>query len=182
MIQQKIVWNDAMRGGLVLGGVSIVYMICNLLLTEAAGASSAAVSVIASVGSVLLWVFKFLLCLQLFKRFMQRFASSHEEVTNRDTFRYGVVVALLSALVYSAFYLAWVTLIQPDALAESLDLAREAYASIMTADQLESFEEMLPKLPGMTFFLNFIYCFLFGTVLSSIYSRNIPSRNPFSEK
>ena len=40
-------------------------------------------------------------------------------------------------------------------------------------------EEMLPKLPTITFFSQFIYCWLFGTVVAAIFSRNIPSSNPF---
>ena len=45
---------------------------------------------------------------------------------------------------------------------------------------MDMMEEMIPKLPTMTFFLNFFWCWLFGTVLSAIFSRNIPSSNPFA--
>ena len=179
MIEQKIVWNDASRSGLVLGGISIAYMICNMLLAKVSGGP--AVSVLVNVGSLLLWVFKIVLCIRLFKVFMQKFASAHEGVTNRDTFAYGVAVALLSALVYSAVYLAWVSFIQPGALTDSMEMAREAYSGMLTADQLESFDELAPKLPTLTFFANLVYCFLFGLVLSAIFSSNIPSRNPFTE-
>ena len=41
---------------------------------------------------------------------------------------------------------------------------------------------MIPRLPTFSFFVNLFYCWLFGTVLSAILSRNIPSRNPFTDE
>ncbi|MBO4566952.1 MAG: DUF4199 domain-containing protein [Bacteroidales bacterium] len=176
-MDRKIVWNDALRSGLVLGGISIAYMVVNMLLGKLNG--GAAVGVLVNVGGVLLWLFKFYICIRLFKLFMLRFASAHEGVTNADSFRFGFATALLSALLYSAFYLAWVSFVQPDIFNDAIDLARETYSNMLTADQLDSFDELAPKMPGMSFFANLIYCTLFGTVLSAIFSRNIPSRNPF---
>jgi len=178
-MEKKIVWNDALRSGLVLGGISIVYTVINMLMAKLQG--GAAVSVLVNVSGVLLWVLKFYLCIRLFKVFMQKFAANNKDVTNSDTFRFGFATAILSALLYSAFYLAWVTFIQPDTFTEAIDVAREAYSGILPADQLDAFDEMAPKLPSMMFFANLIYCTLFGTVLSAIFSRNIPSSNPFSE-
>ncbi|MBR4808808.1 MAG: DUF4199 domain-containing protein [Bacteroidales bacterium] len=177
-MERKIVWNDALRSGLVLGGVSIAYMVVNMLLSKLHG--GAAVGVLVNVGSLLLWVFKFYICIRLFKLFMLRFAAAHEETTNADSFRFGFATALLSALLYSAFYLAWVSFIQPDMFNDAIELAKETYSNMLTADQLDSFGELAPKMPGMMFFANLIYCTLFGTVLSAIFSRNIPSRNPFN--
>lgn len=175
MIQQKIVWNDAARSGLVLGGVSIAYMLCTILLGKIQGGG--AVAVLVNVASLLLWVFKFVLCIRLMKFFMLKFAASHEGVANSDSFLFGTVTALLSALIYSAFYMAWVSFIDPEMLTSSLDTIRTA--SEFTEEQTEAIERLIPKLPTLTFFVNLIWCFLFGTVLSAIFSRNIPSRNPF---
>ena len=43
-------------------------------------------------------------------------------------------------------------------------------------------EEMIPRTPTIMFLVNFLYCWLFGTSLSAILSRNIPSRNPFIDE
>ena len=178
-IERKSIWNDASRSGLVLGGVSAAYLVCNILLNKLQGGP--AVSVLVNVGSLLLWGFKFVLCIRLMKFFMQRFASRHEGVTNGDSFRFGVVTALLSAIVYSAFSLAWATFIQPDMYTAAFDMAREQYTDMLTAAQLDSMDELLPKLPTITFFVNLVWCWLFGTVLAAIFSRNIPPRNPFAD-
>ena len=57
----------------------------------------------------------------------------------------------------------------------------EMYEGMLTADQLDSMQELMPKLPTISFFANLIWCWLFGTVLAAIFSRNIPSRNPFGD-
>ena len=180
MIEQKIIWNDASRSGLVLGGVSIGYMLCTVLLGKLQG--GAAIGVLVNVLSLLLWVFKFVLCIRLMKFFMQKFVGANSEADNRDTFRFGTVTALLSAILYSAFYLAWVSFVDPEMLTASLDMVRESYSSTFTADQMDSLEELVPKLPTITFFANLVWCWLFGTILSAIFSANIPSRNPFKQE
>ena len=45
----------------------------------------------------------------------------------------------------------------------------------------ELMETYMEKLPQITFFSNLIYCTAYGTVLSFILSRNIPSRDPFAD-
>ena len=180
MIQQKTVWSDATRSGLVLGAVSISYFFISILLSKLPEGSKA-LGVLASVGGILLWVAKFVACIMIFKAFMVRFAKAHEGVTNSDTFRFGCATALLSALLFSAFYLAWTTLIDPDMFANNLEQALASSQSMFGAAQLDEMEEMMPKLPAITFFVNLIYCWLFGVILSAIFSRNIPSRNPFSQ-
>ena len=179
MIQGKIVWNSASRSGLVLGGVSIAYMLCTVLLGKLDGGP--AVGVIVNVSSLLLWLFKFILCIRLMKFFMQKFATANPDATNGDTFRFGSATAMLSALIYSAFYLAWVSFIDPEMFTSSLDLVRETYSGTLTSDQMDAIDEMVPKLPTITFFANLAWCWFFGTVLSAIFSANIPPRNPFRD-
>ena len=170
---------DAARSGLVLGLISILYMVYTALIGKlnASGVGAAVVNV----AGVLVWVFKFWLCIHLMKSFMRKFAAGREDVTNRDTFRFGFNTALLSALLYSGFSLAWMLFIQPDMIADSMAAATEMYENMLTEEQLASMEELTPRLPSIMFFVNLIWCWLFGTVLAAIFSRNIPSRNPFDE-
>ena len=37
-------------------------------------------------------------------------------------------------------------------------------------------------MPQVMFFSNLVYCFLYGTVLSAVLSRNIPPRDPFARE
>lgn len=178
MVDKKILWNDAGRGGLVLGGVSIGYFVINALLAMLASKGGVGISIAVNILDLLLWLFKFILCIYLVKHLMKKFADRNAEADNSDTFRFGVVLALLSALIYSAFYFAWSLYIQPDMFSSAVDILRDN--PMMDASAMEQFENMLPKMPTIGFFINFFWCFLFGTVLSAILSRNIPSTNPFA--
>lgn len=175
----KSLWNEAARSGLVLGLVSIVYMVCTALMGKinASGAGAAVVNV----AGILLWVAKLYACIRLMKYFMQKYADGNEGITNHQSFRFGTATALLSALLYAGFSLAWALFIQPDMFAESMDAAMQMYEGMFTEDQMESLTELAPRMPTITFFINLVWCWLFGTILAAIFSRNIPSRNPFNQ-
>ena len=53
---------------------------------------------------------------------------------------------------------------------------------MMDSATLEAVEEMIPSMPTYAFFGNLIYCTLYGTIVSAILSRNIPSSNPFENQ
>ena len=85
----------------------------------------------------------------------------------------------MSALVFSTFVVA-------DIMYISTEYYQTAYTTIITemsktlpAQNVEEMKNMLVDLPKYTFIGNFIYCSLYGIVLSFILSRNIPSQNPF---
>lgn len=92
-----------------------------------------------------------------------------------------MAMAFLSALVYSAISFADVAFISADFYAEQIDQVMQATASMMDSNTLNEMDKMMERLPQMTFFSNLIYCFIYGTLLSAILSRNIPSRDPFAD-
>ena len=114
--------------------------------------------------------------------FMKRFAGRFEDVTRRDVNRYGNAVALTSALIYSAFVLAWSKFIDPDMFSRAFEIAAEQYSSFMDSNTMDMMEQMKGKMPVIAFFSNFIYCYLFGAILSSILAPGIgKDSNPFSK-
>lgn len=76
--------------------------------------------------------------------------------------------------------MAYITFIDPDIFAQSLDILRDN--PMMDSATLEAVEEMIPSMPTYAFFGNLIYCTLYGTIVSAILSRNIPSSNPFENQ
>jgi len=180
MIERKTIWNEAGRQALPLACISIAYV----LITWGLGkleSSSKLVNVLVNVSGVLLWTVKFGACLVVTKNFMQKFCNSNPEADNSDSFRYGFALGFLAALFYSAFYLAYTLFLAPDVFSEALESAMSTYSSFMDANSLSKIEEMIPRMPQISFFVNLLYCTLFGTVLAAIYSSNIPSRNPFKD-
>jgi hypothetical protein len=91
-----------------------------------------------------------------------------------------MLTALLSALLYSGAYLAYTSFIAPDTFDQALDILRDN--PMVDSATMSQMEQMMPKMPTIGFFMNLIWCWLFGTVLAAIFSRNIPPQNPFADQ
>lgn len=178
MVERKTIWNDAGQAGLVLGFVSILYFVISLLLGKVSGGTAG--TILVGIASAVLWIAKLFLCIFLVRFYMLKFAQANPEADNSDTFKFGCATALLSALIYSAFYYAWVLFIQPDTFSETFALLSDN--PMMTEDMLDELQNIAPKMPTISFFVNLIWCFLFGTLVSAVFSRNIPSQNPFKQQ
>lgn len=173
---RKNLWNDAGKAGLVLGAVSSAYMFISQFLSTAGipGFLNALIG-------LLLWAAKFGGCIWLMTFYMKKFAAENVEAENSTTFRFGMVTAFLSALVYSAISLANVAFLSADMYMEQTNMIMQQMAGMMDSNTMSQMEKTIENLPQLTFFSNLIYCSIYGTLLSGILSRNIPSRNPFSD-
>ncbi len=178
MEDKKIFWTEAMTAGLVLGGVSSAYLLIQWLISLLPSAK--VVQVIASVAGIFLWIFKFWACIHLMKVLLKNHSANNPEAVNADVFRFGVAAAFLSAIIYSAAYLAYMVFLAPDVISTFVDMMKES--PMLDSNSLAMIDAMVPKMPTICFFVNLIYCTLFGTVVAAIQSRNIPSANPFSNK
>ena len=92
-----------------------------------------------------MWAAKFAACVYLMKSFIQKFANGQPEESDgrrHSAFSYGALVSFLSALIYSAVYLAYNTYIVP----EIFDQLMESYRNmpIMTSETLETIEQIMP--------------------------------------
>ncbi len=174
--KKNIMWESAGKAGLVLGGVSIVYLLLTMLLGKVAENGSA---ILMGLVNGLLWLAKFIACIYLMRLFMRKFAAAEPEADRNRVFRFGMITALLSAMLYSAFYLAYVSFIAPDTFSQALDILADN--PMMDSNSMSAVEEMIPRMPTISFFGNLIYCWLFGTILSAIFSASIRPQNPFTD-
>lgn len=173
----KNIWSEAGKSGLVLGLISIAYMFFNQII-----ASSEIQSAFLGTAIIyLLWLAKLIGCIWLMRIFMKNFSNNFDINDARTLHRFGRATALLSALLYAGIAFANTAYISADLLQEQLRLTMEAYSGLLDSNSKEMMEEMSQNLPQMTFFSNLIYCFVYGTVLSLILSRTIPSDNPFED-
>jgi len=183
MAEKTSIWNEAGKAGLVLGGVSILYMVISTLLTKLTG-EQVGLNFILSVFNVLLWAGKLCLCIYLMYYFLNKFARDNGK-DRGSVLKYGMVIAFYSAILYSGFYLLYTLYIDPDMLSNSLAQVLESYSSMIPSSEVEQIENMTSSLPSIAFFSNLIWCFLFGTVLSSIFASKIcggSSNNPFIDE
>lgn len=167
-------WETAAKAGLVLGMISSAYMFLTQFMAGATG-------FLMTILSFVLWAAKFGGCIWLMSFFMKKFAAEHPEVDNKATFNLGMATAFLSALIYSAAAFANIAFISGDAMVEQMNQMMQQMGSMMDSNSKSLMETYMEILPQITFFSNLLYCFVFGTVLSYILSRNIPSRDPFAD-
>lgn len=175
-MNNKNIWNSASSAGLAMGMVSVAYMyIGNILNTS--GLSAGVVSLIG----VPLWIAKFAGCIFLMKFFMKKFHTDHPEATNKDVFRMGALTALLSAFFFASLQFIDMAYLSVEFYAEQYEVVMQQYSSIMDSNSLNMITKFMDVLPQFTFVWTLIYCTAFGSVLASILSRNIPSKDPFAD-
>ena len=183
MEENKVnIWSEAGLPGLILGAVSIAYLVLNSLMGGLAGTGIAAFLI--GTLTFLVWAGKTFLCIWLFWFFQRKFSTAHGIKERKKIMSYGLAMAALSALLYSVFSLAYMLYINPEALNASFDLAMQQYAPMMDAATRESMENLRSDMPVATFIVNLLWCFLFGTILSAIFSSKLApnSDNPFQDE
>lgn len=167
-------WSSASKDGLMLGGVSVAYVLIVFLMDFIPGGT--VVNIVKNLLSPLLWAVKLWASLYLLRLFVRSWQPEEENAGSQSPFRYGAAVAFLSALVYSGFYFAYVSFITPDIFMESISVMEQS--GMMDANSLKMMQDMAPSMPLYSFVGNLIYCSLFGIIASSFYAR--PKQNPFN--
>ena len=175
-ILRKNLWNTAGKAGLILGVTSAAFMFLSQWLSQ-----GSVPAILNSILSFVIWAVKFVGCIWIMRFFMKSFVQQNSDADNSTSFRMGVAAALLSAVVYAAFSFANVAFISADFFAEQMDTVLQQMAPMMDSNALSQIDKTMENLPQITFVSNLIYCFLYGTVVALILSRNIPSKDPFAD-
>ena len=164
-VDNTVIWNESAKAGLLFGAVSVA---C-LGLKELSALSGSAFLVQAA--AIILWVVEFFGCILIMKSQQLNLRDKYEDIRMEDCFRLGRRAALLSGLVLASAQ-ALIILYMPQ---ESIDAVVDqiSQAMNMSSSQMEQMEGVVNKLPLYTFVFQWIYCFLYGTVLSAIVSRYI---------
>jgi len=164
-IDNRIIWNEAARVGLVFGAFSSG---CLLLknLSELSGSAF-----LVQAAFIILWAVEFFGCILLMKKYMLDLRDKFDGVKMEDTVRFGRRVALFSGLILASVNAVILMKAAPDTLEAALEEA--AGMMNLSASQKEELGPLMDRMPVVTFFAQWIYCFLYGTVLSSILSRYI---------
>ncbi len=173
---KKKMWNDAGKAGLALGAVSAVYLFATQFMGKAEMSNSATIFLTG-----ILWIAKFGGCIWLMMFFMKRYVADNPEVSVKETRRFGTVIALLSALAYSAISFANAAFISADMLNEQMNIMLQQMAPMLDANTMAQMDETMQNLPQITFFTNLIYCFIYGAILSAILSAKIINKDPFAD-
>ena len=170
-------WHAAGTAGLILGEISSAYLFSGQLIAG----NLAPATLWQQALSMVLWCIKFSLCIWTMKFFMTKFAQENKITDKKQVFKMGVAAALLSSLVYCGFYLANMLYISADFYDQVIGMTIQEMSGSLDSNSKDAIEKLLPMLPQIIFVSNFIYCFLFGTVLSAILSGRAIAQDPLNE-
>ena len=165
VLDNKAIWNEAAVSGMMFGAVSIA---CHL---GKEGATLTGNNFLMQLGGILLWAVEFFGCILLMKKRMMLLKDKYFEVKIEDSYKFGRRAALLSGLLVASAN-ALIILKMP---AETMDTLVGTVSSQLqlSSSEMDSVGNLMDKLPIWTFIFQWIYCFLYGTVLSAIMSRYV---------
>ena len=170
-IDKQKIWNEAAKSGLILGLYTSAFTLISSLTARLALSGIGGIILIQALNAIL-WMAKFGGCLWLMRYFMRKLVENYDGVTRRSTFRLGVQTALFSAIIVAGVGLLNFTLISPDVMKEAIDAAMQSFSAV---------NPLGDKLPTISFFVTFTYCFLYGTIVSKIFASGIPPEDIFSD-
>ena len=169
----KTLWNEAGRVGFVFGGFS------SLCLVLKEGAALTGSTFLVKAAAIILWAVEFFGCILLMKKYMLDLRDKYDGATIEDVYHFGRRVALLSGLILAAVD-AFITMrLPPETVENVVAELSTAVSSQFGAGYEGEVGRFVDKLPLYTFIGQWLYCFLYGSLLSGIMSRYIYLQGPF---
>lgn len=164
-LDNSALWNEAAVTGMLFGAVSIACLMGKQL---AAGSGNA---FLTQAVAVVLWIAEFAGCIVLMRQRMIRLRDNYSGVTIPDSYKFGRRAALLSGLLVASAQ-ALILMKMPADSMETM-IGQLSQSLQLSSSEIDSLGSMLDKLPLWTFLFQWLYCFLYGTVLSAIMSRYV---------
>lgn len=172
-LDNNAIWNEAAKGGLLLGGVSVG---C-LTLKELAAVSGS--NFLVTAAAVILWVVEFFGCILLMREQLLKLKARYENVQMADTAKLGRRIALFSGLLLASAQALFIMQMPSEQMNEMVSQLSESLS--LTAADMENVNGVLDRLPLFTFVFQWAYCYLYGAVLASILSRYIFMKELFNQ-
>ncbi len=167
-IDKKIIRNEAAKAGALFGLASGLYGILSLLLK--------------SQGVIYILDFVKIAGLILLMRYcMKRLHDSYAGVNSSSLRSYGTHIALFSAIITAAFYYVSYQHFFPDAVTALWDQIYIQLGSTMDKNTRLSLQWTENNFSTIVLISQFIYCFLYGWVLSLILAPRVLPSDPFTE-
>ena len=172
-LDNKTLWNEAGRVGFVFGGFS------SLCLVLQEGAALTGSTFLVQAAAIILWAVEFFGCILLMKKYMLDLRDKYDDVTMVDAYRFGRRVALLSGLILAAVDALIIMKMPQDTVESVISELNTAVSGKLGAGFEGEVGKFVDKLPLYTFLGQWLYCFLYGSLLSAIMSRYIFLQGPF---
>lgn len=177
-IDNKAISSEAGRVALIFGLISGGYVLIDPLLNRIG------VPVIANGLSIVLWAAKFFGCIYLMRFFMRKLSLLYGGVGRRELLRFGTLVALFSAIITAVCCYVSIGYLFTDQYTAAFDMLWQQMGSALDSNTRGSLQNMESNLAQISTVSNFLWCFIYGWVLSVILSGSVSSSSEalFSDK
>lgn len=175
-MNNKTFWNYAGIAGLLLGMISSA----NMFIGQYLSTMELSKTMTTIVGG-LLWCAETAGCICLMYFYMKKFSLEFPSEERKTIHRLGMAIAFFSALIYSAMTFANIAYFSADYFSSAYQELLQAASPSLDSNSRALMTKFMENLPQIAFFSNLIYCFIFGTIVSSIISRSIFTPKVFSE-
>ena len=169
-------WNQAGQAGLVLGAATIAFTFVGGLCGGVSGFGGRLLSTLVTLA-------KLATCVWILRRFLLKLKEDFPDAGYKALHGYGMRTTLCSSLLVAAYALV-PFLIDGDETARlaraSAEEAFSQFGMALDANTQAALETTLNNLPVISFFSMFLYCLLWGWVLTSAFSRQICPPDPFA--
>jgi len=171
-LEKGALLNKASIAGVIFGLISGSYIIISLAVS---GVEGVWIGFLTSA----LWLAKLVGCIWLMMAFMRSLVNKYSNVDNSDTFKFGALTALFSAIITGALAYVSSEFMFPDAISGQFDQIYKVYGAMLDSNSMDMLDSITENYSTLSFFGQFIWCTIYGVALSGILSRRIPAADPF---
>lgn len=172
-LTQGFLWNKAATDGLVLGAMTVIFTLLGSLAPKLGAIAGGFAGFFLTIG-------KIVACVLLFKFFLKRIGS-RTGAPARTLYTYGLRIAICSSLLVAAYSLFASLQVSPEEYLAQIDEALATSPVKLDSNTMGAMESFLPKLPAINFFTTLVYCFIWGWVLSAVFSKSEGRSDPFAD-
>ena len=138
-------------------------------------AAKSGVTLLVSGGGIILWLVEFFGCILILRDAMRKQLDRFPDTTNQDSLLLGRRMCLFSSFILATAVVGLVLYVPDNLFTASFAQASEVYSSALGAEARAALSDMdISDRPGLLFFSQFLYAWLYGCIVSSILARNIP--------
>lgn len=168
----KSIANDAVKGGLLFGAISSLYIIFSFLVIN-----SAAGNIISNI----LWFVKLVGLIWLMKYMFAKYKEKHKDCKAKTLVIYGTFIALLSAAITAIVSYISYEFLFPDAVVQAFDQMYQLLGqqNALDANTQQSLVEIEGRASVLQMTGTFIWCLLYGWILSLILAPRVCPPNIF---
>ena len=169
-INSKIIRSESSKAALLFGLISGGYILITCLLAN------------TSVGGIINYILqigKIVGCILLMKYCMTKLKSSYEGVEKKELIKYGILIALFSAIITAIVSYCTYKYIFPDIITTAMDSIYASLQSGLDSNSLAIMQSMEQNMPSIQMIGQLVYCFLYGWILSLILAPRVAPNDIF---